>query len=434
MGRNGINPAFGSSDEAIVVSDYARRSDVLGDLVDDIVESEHRVSIAMARRAKAIEDARSFSEALANDRIAGTSSARSIEMARRAFVSEVGAALRMPDRTAERLIRTSQTLVNDLPATLLALGEGRLTYRHAQILVDQGYGLDPASLRELERRMLPVAQKNTPSRFEQSVRKTRERLNPESMVERHTAAVAERGTELVAEQDGMAFFGGHVSAVLAVAIDERVTAIARSRQGTDEERTLSELKADVFTDILLDVDGAQRTSSGLGSNPIARYRSIRPTVLLTVPALTLLNQSNEPGMIEGYGPIDRITAREIASFSKTMRRLIADPVSGIVLSMDRRRYRIPKDLRIWLRVRDGTCRFPGCNRNAGKAEIDHTHDWALGGKTNYDNLASLCPGHHTLKGVGDWKVKQLGGGRLLWTSPAKIPYETEPDIQFGPAA
>jgi hypothetical protein len=434
MGRNGIGPAFGSSDQAIVMSDYARRSDVLGDLVDDIVESEHRVSIATARRAKAIDDARAFSEALANDRIAGTSSARSIEMARRAFVSEVGAALRIPDRTAEKLIRTSQSLVNDLPSTLLALGEGRLTYRHAQILVDQGYGLDPASLRELERRMLPVAQKNTPSRFEQSVRKTRERLNPESMVERHTKAVAERGTELIAEQDGMAFFGGHVGAVLAVAIDERITTIARSRQGADEQRTLSELKADVFTDILLDVDGPQRTSSGRGPNPIDRYRSIRPTVLLTVPALTLLNQSNEPGMIEGYGPIDRITAREIASFSKTMRRLITDPVSGIVLSMDRRRYRIPKDLRTWLRVRDGTCRFPGCNRNAGKAEIDHTHDWALGGKTNYDNLASLCPGHHTLKGVGDWKVKQLGGGRLLWTSPAKIPYETEPDIHFGPAA
>src|ERR1700712_5023516 len=110
MGRNGIGPAFGSSDQAIVVSDYARRSDVLGDLVDDIVESEHRVSIATARRAKAIDDARAFSEALANDRIAGTSSARSIEMARRAFVSEVGAALRIPDRTAEKLIRTSQSL------------------------------------------------------------------------------------------------------------------------------------------------------------------------------------------------------------------------------------------------------------------------------------------------------------------------------------
>jgi hypothetical protein len=434
MGRNGISPAFGPTDQPTAMSDYARSSDLLGHLVDDVVEAEHRVGIAMARRAHAIESARSFSEELANRRIAGASSARSIDLAHRAFVSEVGAALRIPDRTAERLIRTSQSLVNDLPETLLALGEGRLTYRHAQILVDQGYGLDPASLRELESRMLPVAQKNTPSRFEQSVRKTRERLNPESMVERHTKAVAERGTELVPEQDGMAFIGAHVSAVLAVAIDERVTAIARSRQGADEDRTLGELKADVFTDILLDVDGLERTSSGLGSNPIARYRSIRPSVLLTVPALTLLNQSNEPGIIEGYGPIDRTTARQITSFSKTMRRLITDPVTGIVLSMDRRRYRIPKDLRIWLRVRDGTCRFPGCNRNAGKAEIDHTNDWALGGKTNYDNLACLCPGHHTLKGIGDWKVKQLGGGRLLWTSPTNIPYETEPDIQFGPAA
>jgi hypothetical protein len=254
------------------------------------------------------------------------------------------------------------------------------------------------------------------------------------MVERHVTAVAERGIEIIAEQDGMAFIGAHVPAVVAVAVDARITAIAKSHQTKDELRTLGQLKSDVFTDILLDVDGLMATTAGSDASPAARYRSIRPTVLVTVPALTLAGRSIEPGVLEGYGPIDAATAREIASFSKTLRRLLTDPVTGIVLSMDRKRYRIPKDLRTWLRVRDGTCRFPGCNRSAGKAELDHTHDFALGGGTNHDNLASLCPGHHTLKGVGEWKVKQIGGGRLMWTSPTNIPYETEPELACGPAA
>ena len=164
------------------------------------------------------------------------------------------------------------------------------------------------------------------------------------------------------------------------------------------------------------------------------YRSIRPTVLVTVPAMTMLQRGTEPGNIEGYGPIDPATAREIASFSRTMRRLITDPVTGIVLSLDRGRYRIPKDLRTWLRVRDGTCRFPGCNRRAGACELDHTRDWALQGLSNHDNLACLCPKHHTLKGAGAWAVEQIGGGSLRWTSPAKIPYITEPETVMDAGA
>src|ERR1019366_635053 len=209
--------------------------------------SEFRVGLAMSRRTKAIERARKYSAALANDPPSGIRPTKSsLDMWRRAFTSEIAAALHLPERSAKRLIQTSQMLVNHLPATLLALGEGRLSFRHAQILVDHSYGLEPASVRELETRMLPVAQKNTPSRFEQSVRKTREHLNPESMVERQVMAVEERGTELIPEQDGMVFVGAHVPAVAGIAIDNRLTEMARSRQGDDEPRTLPQLKADIF--------------------------------------------------------------------------------------------------------------------------------------------------------------------------------------------
>jgi hypothetical protein len=365
MGEMQTGVVFAANDSAHFDTGLAAAANALGSLVDEVVEAEFVIGLAMARRAKAIERASKYSEGIAASPPAGRSTSPSAQstvasrdMARRSFVAEIAAALRIQDRTADRLIQTSHTLVSELPSTLTALGDGRLSYRHAQILADNTYSLDPESVRELELRMLGVAEKKTPSQFERSVRRTRERLHPETMIERQVLADSERAVELMPERDGMVFIGGHVSSVLSVAIDERLTAIARSLQqkdvlGTVETRTLTQLKADVFTDLLLDVDGQEgldghpRTSAGTGIGPMSRYRSIRPKVLVTVPASTVLRLGGEPGQpgeLEGYGPIDPQTAREITSLAKSWQKLLTDPVTGIVLRMGRKRYRIPKDL------------------------------------------------------------------------------------------
>jgi hypothetical protein len=449
MGEMRTGVAFAANDSVHFDTGFVAAANALGSLVDEVVEAEFVIGLAMARRAKAIERASKYSEGIAAGPSAGRSTPGSRDMARRSFVAELAAALRIPDRTADRLIQTSHTLVSELPSTLTALGDGRLSYRHAQILADNTYSLDPALVRELESRMLGVAEKKTPSQFERSIRRTRERLHPETMIERQVLADSERAVELMPERDGMVFIGGHVSSVLGVAIDERLTAIARSLQqkdvlGTVETRTLTQLKADVFTDLLLDVDGQQgldgqsgplvrrETGAGRGAGPMSRYRSIRPKVLVTIPASTVLGLGKAPGELEGYGPIDPQTAREIASLAKSWQKLVTDPVTGIALRMGRKRYRIPKDLRIWLRVRDGTCRFPGCSRSAVRCDLDHTVDWfALDGRSDHDNLAHLCRGHHSLKHASDWSVEQLPGGILRWTSPAGIRYETDPELELA---
>ncbi|WP_353807265.1 HNH endonuclease signature motif containing protein [Agromyces sp. SYSU T00194] len=77
-------------------------------------------------------------------------------------------------------------------------------------------------------------------------------------------------------------------------------------------------------------------------------------------------------------------------------------------------------------MRDGTCRFPGCDRRADASEIDHTVDWAAGGETGHDNLAHLCARHHHLKHEAGWRVVQRGGGVLEWRSPLGREYTTDP--------
>jgi hypothetical protein len=491
MGHRGIGVAFADTDVADAEatgaawpgaaspSAYAVMSDSLGALVDDVVQADFVVGLAMARRAEAIERAREWSEVTARAQAADASGGGSLrsrlEMAERGFTSEIGAALRIPDRTALTLIWTSRTLIHNLPSTLTALAEGRFSYRHAQVIVDQSYSLEPDAVARLEAAVLPAAERMTPSQFERTVRKTRERLQPESMVERQVKAEADRAVFTLPERDGMITLSACLPAVQAVAIDARLTEIARRLQTADEPRTLTQLRADVFSDILLDnicadkicadndfvdTDAGDAPLVGRGDGPVARYRSIRPKVLVTIPMLTLLNRDSdsdrggEPSSLEGNGPIDLATARELAANAPTLQRPLTDPVTAAVLAIGRKRYRIPEEIRTWLRVRDGTCRFPGCSRSAARSDIDHTDDWAHGYHpdrrpdsgpdsgndsgcgTDHWNLAHLCPAHHALKHATGWRVEQTGDGAgiLHWTSPTGIRYTTTPETAVTPAA
>ncbi|WP_440711065.1 HNH endonuclease signature motif containing protein, partial [Herbiconiux sp. YIM B11900] len=155
-------------------------------------------------------------------------------------------------------------------------------------------------------------------------------------------------------------------------------------------------------------------------------RGIRPQVILTVPALSLLGHTEQPAELHGYGPIDPVTARRLTAQAPSVTRWLTDPVTGHTLSVGRESYRIPADLRLALTIEDETCRFPGCRRRAQRCELDHVHAWAEGGETSHGNLASLCPKHHHFKHESDWTVEALPGRDLRWTSPIGRVHVTEP--------
>ena len=156
--------------------------------------------------------------------------------------------------------------------------------------------------------------------------------------------------------------------------------------------------------------------------------------MVTVPVLSLLGLDEEPATLEGYGPISLETAREIAGNASGFTRLLTHPESGVVLSLGKTQYKNTKAMKKWLRVRDETCRFPGCSRPAVRSDIDHTTAWEHNGPTDYDNLAHLCGPHHRLKHQTLWSVVQEPGGVLLWTSPAGTTHRTHPDTTLGPPA
>jgi hypothetical protein len=88
-------------------------------------------------------------------------------------------------------------------------------------------------------------------------------------------------------------------------------------------------------------------------------------------------------------------------------------------------YRPSAALEHFIRCRDMTCRFPGCDHPAEFADIDHTIPWPWG-PTGASNLKCLCRKHHLVKTFWGWGEKQLADGTLILTSPAGHTYVTTP--------
>ncbi|QEO15400.1 DUF222 domain-containing protein [Agromyces intestinalis] len=222
--------------------------------------------------------------------------------------------------------------------------------------------------------------------------------------------------------DGMAWLHLHLhlDASDAMLICDRVERVAADAADADDPRTPAQIRADVARDLL------RSAVPPVGEAFHVAAATARPTVHVTVPVLTLLGVEDAPGELDGYGPIAPEVARRLAAQAPSFTRLLTHPVDGVVLDLDRTVYRPPADLSRWLRVRDETCRFPGCNRRAARCDLDHTDDFADGGRTAFDNLAHLCPGHHHLKHESAWSVRHRSDGVLEWRSLTGRTYVTKP--------
>jgi hypothetical protein len=167
-------------------------------------------------------------------------------------------------------------------------------------------------------------------------------------------------------------------------------------------------------------------------NPLPGFSlGLKPKVdvRVIIHASTLLGWDNDPGYLDGAGPIPAQIARELAA-GGTWRRMLTDRSSGVLLDLGRTQYPPSMPLRENVQERDQTCRFPGCQRKATSCEIDHVIPWPAG-TTSKDNLACLCSYHHRLKTFGGWKLRLDADGACTWTSPAGLQYVTRPPTPGG---
>jgi hypothetical protein len=425
-------------------------------LVDSVTLTDKMVASATAIRAEQIEAAcRWKSGMLAAERDSAPSGLPhgwdADVRSRRELSNELACALRIPERTAERLIAESCALVNDFPETMLALREGRVSYRHAQALLEQAWSLPEGSWAEFERHLIPYAERLTVSKFTSKARIKRELIHPESVAARRASAVSQRDVTLTPADDGMAWLTQYQPAEVAVAAYNCIDDIARRLKDAGDPRTLAQVRADVAADLAIDGDMCAASSAsggaaahaaggapdlgadGMQADSTPFGHGIRAQVFVTVPALTLLGHADEPALLKGYGPISPEVATKLTASAPGFHRVLTDPITGMVLSVGRKSYKPPAFLKRLRRLIDATCRFPGCNKRAESCDIDHTVAWEHGGETTLNNLACMCPGHHNVKHHTRWAVENLDDARMKWTSPAGKVFFTEPSVRVRPA-
>ncbi|MVZ88890.1 hypothetical protein GQF49_00040 [Microbacter sp. ANSKLAB05] len=99
-------------------------------------------------------------------------------------------------------------------------------------------------------------------------------------------------------------------------------------------------------------------------------------------------------------------------------------------------YRPSAQLARRIRLRDGTCRHPGCAIPAEACDLDHVvpfdhADPQRGGHTVEGNLAAMCRRHHRFKTFSDWIYDLQPDGTLLVRAPDGSTMLTRPS---GPLA
>lgn len=450
-----------------------------------------------------------------------------IDLAERAAVAEVAVRLRLSEQTVRTRAAHVRTLAVGCPQLWTAFSEGRVSEKHAVDTARLASTLpagDDAAFQRFDDEACPQALVLPPAKFAVAARAIRERIHAESLEARHRRAAEDRGVWMRAELDGMASLHALLPADRARAVMSRLDRAARHlRAAPDEERTLAQLRADAFADLVTMTEDPGQNATAPSSNsvtensppgaavptppvpgiakqssvaadakeparhalagpasrapdaehaashpdtehlaphppgperpaPRARdaerpaphtpaaenptpqepaagrtFRSAPPaTVVVTIPALTLLGHDTEPATLEGYGPIDLATARRLAGNATSWVRLLTHPVTGAPLVLDRKTYRVPVALRRWLGVISPTCVFPGCGRAARECDIDHLTAWADRGTTDDDNLDPKCRHHHRLRHETRWDLDRAAGGDTAWISPLGGRYGTDP--------
>lgn len=345
-----------------------------------------------------------------------------------------------------------------------ALATGEIDLPKARVFCEETSVLPSAKAERVCAILLPQAPLLTTGQLRAKLMRLVLGEDPDAATSRHNEKVASRRLVFEPDRDGCAnLLGLDLPTDKARAAADAVHAHARLASAFGSKRTMGQLRADAFLNLL-----TGKPSSGRGGS-----------VELTASLQTLAKLAETPGELAGYGPVIADIARKVAAqqekacwtytvhdtesgevFHGTTRsrpstsdcqhkrrsilgdRLNAPSAHAHVASpgeekrpstgtgraepgLDRRRA-TAQVARI-VRARDRRCRAPGCRVPASRCDLDHRQDWAKGGRTEAGNLVALCRFHHRAKREGGWRYLSTKRGTYVWRSPLGSIYTVGPE-------
>ena len=233
----------------------------------------------------------------------------------------------------------------------------------------------------------------------------------------------DRHIEVKPGPNGTAQIWGEVRAHDAAAFDQKLNELATT-VCRDDPRTKTQRRTDALTPLTSGATSMPCTCGSADCPAAGAGRPIPPIVInVLAQAATVAGTSDKPGYLPGYGAIPAATVAELATHASLR------PVPAATDLVVEPQYRPSAGLARFIRCRNLTCCWPGCDQPAMGCDIDHTVPYPYG-PTHPSNNKPYCRIHHLFKtfhaGPAGWTELQLPDGTIVWTSPRGRTYTTAP--------
>jgi hypothetical protein len=292
--------------------------------------------------------------------------------------------LRIAWSTAGRHVRMARGL-RRMPRTREALSAGDLSAAATSMLVS-ARETNPAEFVKVEETLLDAATTLGPRELRGAIAYWREVVDRRAALEDSERRRELRRLHVSPALDGMVRVDGDLDPETGQVVITALRAVMTASRGDGSNgRTAPQRRADALGEICYQwMDGSNR----------ATIAGERPHVTVTVDLESLERRIGRRCELDEAGRIPAEDARRIACDASVSRVITVAPSSPVEIG--RRTPVVPAALRRAVVVRDGGCRFPGCDRPPGWCDAHHVLHWADGGETSLDNLVLLCRPHHRL--------------------------------------
>ncbi|MGB8359940.1 MAG: DUF222 domain-containing protein [Acidimicrobiia bacterium] len=322
---------------------------------------------------------------------------------------EIATALTLTRRAAETRLDHALALHGPLTRVWQRFATGHIGFRKVREFVNSLGHLPSTLIEGVLDRCLDASSNLTTGQLRARLSRLVMEADPDGSESSFEQGVEDRKVVTYSNPDFTASLGilsadpSDVAAAMA-----HVERIARHLKTDDEPRTLDQIRNDVAVDLLRGKRFGMKPGGG--------------RVKVTVPAATLERLANEPGSIDGYGPVIAEIARKTALENVDGAWVFAVTDNGRTVATGTLARRPTEAQTRRIRADYPTCTFPGCRRPAYHCDLDHRKPFSRGGPTHNDNLGPLCRHHHMAKHHAPWQLERLPNGDHRWTSPLSHTY------------
>ena len=279
------------------------------------------------------------------------------------------------------------------PRSLQAVGDGEIGFAHVSVMARTAHalkaGFDEAPLIEF-------AREHSPGKFHYFCRHARHAADPKGYAAEEAEQVESRRLSLSTWVDGTMLLNGVLDAFGGAALRAALEPLARA-SGAHDHRERERRLADALVELAS--GGAERAQ-----------------LQVTSSVETLMGLAGAPAAdMEFSLPISSAAVARMAC-DCTVVRVLLDSESAVI-DVGRSRRVVSAPARRALNARDGSCRWPGCDRPPSWSAAHHVVHWIHGGPTDLDNLVLLCHRHHRMVHEGEWQLVRADDGRMLAIPP-----------------